>query len=108
MQKNTGIPKAFFRFPTQIVHFVGLPVYFLLFLLVYKPAGIIDFIDKGGVHSVAQGESRSFLSANAKKMAIGGVAGLVIACGLWFCSGIAPEFRLKKDENTGREEVVKG
>ena len=59
-------------------------------------------------HSVAQGESRSFLSANVKKMAIGGVAGLVIACGLWFCSGIAPEFRLKKDENTGREEVVKG
>ena len=50
MQKNTGIPKAFFRFPTQIVHFVGLPVYFLLFLLVYKPAGIIDFIDKGGVY----------------------------------------------------------
>ena len=41
-------------------------------------------------------------------MAIGGVAGLVIACGLWFFSGIAPEFKLKKDENTGREEVVKG
>ena len=59
-------------------------------------------------HSVAQGESRSFLSANAKKMVIGGVAGLVIACGLWFFSGIAPEFKLKKDENTGREEVVKG
>lgn len=50
MQKNTGIPKAFFRFPTQIVHFVGLPVFFLLFLLVFRPAGIMEFLDAGGVY----------------------------------------------------------
>ena len=50
MQNNRSIPKAFFRFPAQIIHFVGLPVYFLLFILVYKPEGIIDFVDEGGVY----------------------------------------------------------
>lgn len=57
-------------------------------------------------HSVAQGKTQSFLTANAKKMAIGGIAGLFIACGCWFISGLAPEFRLKKDE-TARKEVAR-
>ena len=43
-------------------------------------------------HSVAQGRSLGFLSAAAKSMAIGGAVGLVIACGLWFVSALAPEF----------------
>ena len=58
-------------------------------------------------HTVAQGKSESFLSANAKKMVIGGVAGLIIACGLWFLDGVAPEFRLKKDEDAGRKEATR-
>ena len=57
-------------------------------------------------HTVAQGKTESFLSANVKKMIIGGIAGLFVACGLWFLDGIAPEFRLKKDENPGRKEAA--
>ena len=40
----------------------------------------------------AQGKMPNFLVASAKTMAIGAVAGLVIACGLWFLSALAPEF----------------
>ncbi len=42
--------------------------------------------------SAAQGKTVNFLVASAKKMAIGAAAGLVIACGLWFLSALAPEF----------------
>ena len=57
-------------------------------------------------HTVAQGREESFLSANAKKMVIGGVAGLIIACGFWFLSGLAPEFKLEKDGNARRKEAA--
>lgn len=50
MQNNRSIPQAFFRFQTQIVHFVGLPLFFLLFLLVYKPEGIIKFLSEGHLY----------------------------------------------------------
>lgn len=56
-------------------------------------------------HSVAQGESKGLFSA-AKKIALGGFAGLFIACGFWFLSGIAPEFRLKKEDESIRKEVA--
>ena len=56
-------------------------------------------------HSAAQGKTESFLSANAKKVAVGGIAGLIIACGFWFLSGITPEFKLKKDEAAQRKEA---
>ena len=44
------------------------------------------------LHSGAQGKEESFLSASAKKMIIGAVAGAVIAFGLWFLAALAPEF----------------
>ena len=43
-------------------------------------------------HSAAQGKAQNFLAASAKKMIIGGVAGVVLACGLWFLAALAPEF----------------
>ena len=58
-------------------------------------------------HSVAQGQVKNFIVANLKKMAIGGAAGLFIACGLWFLSGIAPEFKLEKDGDDRRKEGAK-
>lgn len=44
------------------------------------------------LHSGAQGKEVSILSASAKKMIIGAVAGAVIAFGLWFLAALAPEF----------------
>nr|MBQ4456382.1 hypothetical protein [Clostridia bacterium] len=57
--------------------------------------------------SAAQGKTANFLVASAKNMAIGAAAGLVIACGLWFLSALAPEFlggsSAEQKEKTRRE-----
>ena len=51
---------------------------------------------------------QNFLSANLKKMIIGGVVGAVIACGLWFLAGLAPEFsKGRKAEEYGKEAAAK-
>lgn len=57
-------------------------------------------------HSVAQGKSESFLTAAMKKIVIGAVLGAVIACGLWFLSALAPEFRGKKEEESKEKEAT--
>lgn len=44
-------------------------------------------------YTSAQGKAVSFLSANAKKMVIGALVGLIFALGLWFFAGLAPEIR---------------
>lgn len=55
-------------------------------------------------HSAAQGKSESFLTASAKKMIIGGVAGAILGCGIWFLAALAPEFgKNRKDEKNGKE-----
>ena len=59
-------------------------------------------------HSAAQGKKQSFLLASYKKMIIGGVAGTVIAFGLWFLAALLPEFsRNRKDEETRKEAAAK-
>ena len=85
-------------------------------------------------HSAAQGKLPSFLASSAKKMIIGGVAGAVIACGLWFLAGLMQEisknaklkearslrfgrddngdkerrsFDCARDDNNGKEAAVK-
>ena len=50
-------------------------------------------------HSAPQGESPNFLKASAKKMVIFGVAGAVVACGLWFLAALAPEFQRHRKED---------
>ena len=59
-------------------------------------------------HTVSQGKTASFLSAVSKKMLIGGAAGLVIACGLWFLGALAIEFQRRKDEDGEGKEAEKG
>ena len=55
-------------------------------------------------HSVPQGKLDNFLKASLKKMILGAVAGAVIACGLWFLAGLAPEFtKNRKEQETGKE-----
>ena len=59
-------------------------------------------------HTAAQGREKSFLEANMKKMIIGGIAGVIIACGLWFLAGLIPEFsKSRKEEETGKEAAAK-
>ena len=55
-------------------------------------------------HSMPQGKLQNFVTASAKKMIIGAVAGMVIACGLWFLAGLAPELsKNRKAQDTGKE-----
>ncbi len=56
-------------------------------------------------HSVAQGETRGFLSKVSKNLILGGGGGFVIACGLWFMSALLQEMKAKKKEED--EEVMK-
>ena len=59
-------------------------------------------------HSAAQGKTENFLTASMKKMIIGGAAGVVIACGLWFLVGIMLEFsKGRKGEENKKEVAVK-
>lgn len=55
-------------------------------------------------HTVPQGKAESFLTASSKKILIGMAIGAVIAFGLWFLYGLAPEFsRNRKARETGKE-----
>ena len=59
-------------------------------------------------HSAAQGKTENFLVASAKKIIIGVVIGIVIACGLWFMSALLPEFsKGRKADKNGREVAAK-
>ena len=59
-------------------------------------------------HTAATGKLPSFISANLKKILIGGVVGIVVACGFWFLAGLAPEFRRgRKEEESGKEAAEK-
>ncbi len=56
-------------------------------------------------HSAALGKSRGFLSASMKNMIVGLVAGAVIGCGLWFLSGLAPEFSHKRENEKEKKAL---
>ena len=58
-------------------------------------------------HTVPQDKLQNFIVANLKKMIIGGLAGAVVGCGLWFFAALAPEFRkARKDEDEGKEAAA--
>ena len=67
-----------------------------------------SFFTNYAEHSVPQGKTASFLSAAAKKTVIGGVAGAVVACGLWFLSACALEFRSNEKGDGKGKEAAKG
>ena len=58
-------------------------------------------------HTAAVGKLPSFLTANLKKIILGAVAGAVIACGLWFLAGLAPEFHRDPDGKKAEKEAAK-
>ena len=57
-------------------------------------------------HSVSQGKTKNFLAASSKKMILGAAAGLVVACGLWFCSALLPELMGDKEDEKRKEAAT--
>ena len=59
---------------------------------------IIDspFYTNYASHTTSEGKDESFISGSMKKVLIGAVAGVAIACCLWFMSALALEFRSKR------------
>ena len=58
-------------------------------------------------HSAAQGKLPSFLSASLKKMIIGGIVGIVLACGIWFLACLLPEFSKNSEFRIHNSELKK-
>ena len=58
-------------------------------------------------HSTPQGKIPGFLSASMKKMIIGGVLGLIIACGIWFLAALLPELSGSRKNEADRKETVR-
>ena len=56
-------------------------------------------------HSSAQNNSKGFLANAGKKIAIGGVLGILIALGLWFMSALGEEMSAGSEEQKKAEEV---
>lgn len=49
-------------------------------------------------HSTALGKQDNFLKASLKRIILGVVLAVMVGCGLWLLSGLAPEFRHKEEE----------
>lgn len=43
--KDSFLPKVFLKFKQQVLHFVAIPVFLFLFLILYKPFGLADLLD---------------------------------------------------------------
>ena len=48
MRTQNEISREFFKFPSQIIHFLGLPIFFFVFVLIYRPKTTIEFLDIRG------------------------------------------------------------
>lgn len=49
MRTQNEISREFFKFPSQIIHFLGLPIFFFVFVLIYRPKTAIEFLDIRGL-----------------------------------------------------------
>lgn len=58
-------------------------------------------------HSAAMGKTEGFLSASMKKVLIGLAVGALVAFGLWFLAGLAPEFTRRREED-GKDPKANG
>ena len=57
-------------------------------------------------HSVAQGKTESFIVGSMKRVILGALAGIVIACGLWLISALLPELKPKDEEDAAGKEAA--
>ena len=57
-------------------------------------------------HSAPQGDAeKSFLAASSAKMAVGGIAGVLIACVIWFVSALVQELKQAREDNGPKAEA---
>lgn len=56
-------------------------------------------------YSSAYGKTQNFLTANARNMILGAAAGAVVACALWFMSGLIKEMKRGKKFDDDEEEA---
>lgn len=47
---NRNLPTRFYRMPANVIFFVGVPLFFFLFVLAYEPFGIVDFLSGARGH----------------------------------------------------------
>ncbi len=47
MREQNEIPGVYFKFPTQILHIIILPVFLVVFTLLYRPEKLVHFLDMG-------------------------------------------------------------
>ena len=57
-------------------------------------------------HSVAQGKTESFIVGSMKKVILGALAGIVIACGLWLMSALLPELKPRDEKEAAGKEAA--
>ena len=86
----------------------ALPEEDTLFLNETRMEEIIDspFYKNYASHTTSEGKTESFITGSMKKVLVCAIAGIVIACGLWFISAIAPEFRSKKEKEFPVKEAA--
>ncbi len=47
MHSQNELSREFFKFPSQIIHFLGIPVFFVIFILLYRPESVVSFLEMG-------------------------------------------------------------
>ncbi len=47
MHSTNELARSFFKFPSQIIHFLGIPVFFVAFVLLYRPEAAVSFLETG-------------------------------------------------------------
>lgn len=58
-------------------------------------------------YTASQGKTQNYVAANLKKIIIGAVLCIVVGCGLWFISALAPEFsKGRKEADSGKEAAA--
>jgi len=67
-----------------------------------------SFFNTLAYHSTALGKTPNFIVASAKKIMIGGLAGIFIGLLIWLIGGLAPEFAYSPEEDDKKKKKKEG